>query len=70
MEKRIKGKVKFYNPIKGYGFIETKEKTDLFFHISEFKEAKILIGDELEFEIEDVENKKKAVKINKVKKEK
>ncbi len=27
-----KGKVKWYNPVKGYGFIETENGKDLFVH--------------------------------------
>ena len=30
----IKGKVKWFNPTKGFGFIETGNGPDLFFHMS------------------------------------
>ena len=65
------GKVKFFNPIKGFGFIETKEG-DLFFHISEFddyKKVKIDSGDEVEFEVGSSRRGKKATNIKKVEKE-
>ena len=67
----MKGKVKWFHPIKGYGFIQT-EKEDLFFHISEFedyKKMKVKIGEELEFEISKSEKGNKAIKIKKTKKE-
>ena len=36
------GKLKFYNHVKGYGFIERKDgQSDLFVHISEFKKSGI-----------------------------
>lgn len=34
------GMVKFYNPMKGFGFIHSdKEKIDVFFHITDIKGA-------------------------------
>jgi len=49
------GEVKFFNPLKGYGFI--KVDRDYFFHISQCPEGyKPKIGDELEFT--PVNNKK------------
>ncbi len=62
-----KGKIKFYNTIKGYGFIVTEESTDLFFHISEFvnmpDDILIVKDAEVVFEIGKGKNGDKAVKI-------
>ena len=34
MTERIKGKVKWFNAVKGYGFISTEDGKDIFFHFS------------------------------------
>ena len=68
MTERLKGKVKWFNPIKGYGFIES-EKGELFFHISEFEDyqkVEIDVGEELEFEIGKSDKGDKAIKIKKI----
>ena len=65
----LKGKVKWFNGSKGYGFIEREDKEkDVFVHASSVREAglKYLIeGDELTFEIEDGEKGPSAVKLQK-----
>ena len=57
-----KGKVKWFNKTKGYGFIEPEEgDKDVFVHISAFKNSgmeDLEEGQELEFEI--VENNGKT----------
>ena len=57
-----KGKVKWFNKTKGYGFIEPEEgDTDVFVHISAVKNSgmeDLEEGQELEFEI--VENNGKT----------
>ena len=45
-----KGKVKWFDPAKGYGFIEQESGTDLFVHKNEVQN-RIEEGDEVEFEI-------------------
>ena len=53
----LKGKVKWFNGKKGYGFIEREDKEkDVFVHASAVREAGLRFlneGDELTFEVED-----------------
>jgi len=55
----IKGKVKWFNPQKGYGFIEREDKEkDVFVHSSAVRDAGLRFlneGDEITFEVEDGE---------------
>ena len=46
-----KGKVKFFNTDKGFGFITQNEGEDLFFHVSELRDASANEGDQVEYEI-------------------
>lgn len=63
-----KGKVKWFNPLKNYGFIESDSGKDLFFHGSEVKETENLVeGDEVEFEITTGFKGEKAINVSKVK---
>ena len=65
----MKGKVKWYHPVKGYGFIETEEGKELFFHISElegYQQEQVVVGEEVEFEIGSSPKGKKAVKLKKI----
>ncbi len=36
----MQGKVKWYDAVKGYGFIQTEEGNDIFVHRSEIKDAR------------------------------
>ncbi|NLA26773.1 MAG: cold-shock protein [Firmicutes bacterium] len=50
----MQGRVKWFNPQKGYGFIEVEEGKDVFVHYSEIKEEGFKTleeGQEVEFEI-------------------
>ena len=51
----LQGKVKWFNPIKGFGFIEREDKEkDVFVHISAVKEAgiqKLFAEDKVEFDL-------------------
>ena len=65
----LKGKVKWFNGKKDYGFIESEDKEkDVFVHVSAVKEAGLKYlneGDELTFEVEDGEKGPSAVKLQK-----
>ena len=64
----IKGKVKWFNGAKGYGFIEREDKEkDVFVHSSAAQEASLELreGDELTFEVENGEKGPSAVNLQK-----
>ena len=64
----IKGKVKWFNPTKGYGFIEREDKEkDVFVHSSAAQAAGLQLneGDELTFEIENGEKGLSAINLQK-----
>ncbi|NBW39640.1 cold-shock protein [bacterium] len=46
-----KGKVKWFNSEKGFGFIEQENGDDLFVHINEVQGDSLQEGDIVEFEI-------------------
>ena len=46
-----KGKVKFFNTSRGFGFITQDEGEDLFFHVSELRAETANEGDRVEYEI-------------------
>ena len=61
MSTKLKGKVKWFNGKKGYGFIEREDgEKDCFVHASQVRQANLRFlneGDLLEFEISDSEGK-------------
>ena len=62
------GKIKWFNPTKGYGFIEQEGK-DVFLHVSALEKAGIDTlqeGEEIEFEIGENRGKENAINIKKV----
>ena len=64
----LKGKVKWFNGKKGYGFIEREDKEkDVFVHHSAAKAANIDLheGDELTFEVENGEKGPSAINLQK-----
>ena len=66
----LKGKVKWFNGKKGYGFIEREDKEkDVFVHASAVREAGLRFlneGDSLEFEVESGEKGPSAVNLKKI----
>jgi CspA family cold shock protein len=66
LDPKQKGTVKFYNPIKGFGYIYAdKEKKDVFFHITAIKGANPpKIGDKVSFFIEENKGRESARNID------
>ena len=63
------GKIKWFNPTKGYRFIEQEASKDVFLHVSALEEAGINTlkeGEEIEFEIGENKGKENAVNIKKI----
>ena len=63
------GKIKWFNPAKGYGFIEQEGNKDVFLHASALEQAGISTlkeGEEIEFEIGENKGKQNAINIKKV----
>ena len=67
----LQGKVKWFNPAKGFGFIEREDKEkDVFVHITAVKEAgiqKLHENDKLQFELsEDSGKGPSAINLKKI----
>lgn len=64
------GQVKFFNQLKGFGFITTEEGEEIFFHKSNVKSTgfrdRLLEGDRVEFDVKVEMKGKKAYNINRV----
>jgi CspA family cold shock protein len=63
------GKIKWFNPTKGYGFIEQEGSKDVFLHVSALEEAGISTlkeGEKIEFEIGENKGKENAINVKKV----
>ena len=61
------GKVKWFNPKKGYGFIDQDDdEKDMFLHITALQKANISVlneGDKISYDIEDENGRQSAVNI-------
>jgi CspA family cold shock protein len=64
----MKGTVKWYDRVKGYGFLQTEDNRDIFVHRSglEVPQTALETGQAVEFEIEQREKGPVAVKVKKV----
>ena len=63
------GKIKWFNPTKGYGFIEQEGSKDVFLHVSALEQAGIETlkeGEEIEFEIGENKGRVNAINVKKV----
>ena len=63
------GKIKWFNPTKGYGFIEQEGSKDVFLHVSALEQTGIETlkeGEEIEFEIGENKGKENAINVKKV----
>ena len=61
----MKGKVKFFNRTKGFGFIAGEDSKEYFVHESGIKEGSIDENDEVTFDVEEWDRGPKAVNVKK-----
>ena len=60
----MKGKVKFFNVKKGFGFIAGEDGADVFVHITGLTEGtKLYDNDEVEYEVEQTDKGPKAISV-------
>ena len=62
----MKGKVKFFNDGKGFGFIAGEDNKEYFAHESGIKEGSIAEDDQVTFDVEEGDRGPKAVNIEKI----
>jgi CspA family cold shock protein len=62
----MKGKIKWYNETKGFGFIEVEGQKDVFVHKSSLAEGmRLKEGESVSFEVEDSPKGPQATKVAK-----
>ena len=61
----MKGKVKFFNKSKGFGFIAGENDKEYFVHESGIKQGSIDENDEVNFDVEEGDRGPKAVNVEK-----
>tara|TARA_Y100001970_G_scaffold278626_1_gene384586 strand:- start:1510 stop:1728 length:219 start_codon:yes stop_codon:yes gene_type:complete len=62
-----KGTVKWFNRVKGFGFIEKEDGNDVFVHKSDVESGTLHDGDEVEFELgEAPDGRACAINVNKL----
>jgi len=66
--KTMKGTVKWYDRVKGFGFLQTEDQKDIFIHRSglEVPQTELETGQAVEFEIEMREKGPVAIKVRRV----
>ena len=63
----MKGTIKWYNPRKGYGFIEGEDGKDVFVHRTAVPQGTFLNeGDKVEYELEETERGPNAKNLKKL----
>ena len=63
----MKGKIKWYNSRKGYGFIQGEDKKDIFVHRNSIPDGTYLNeGDQVEYETEDSDKGPQATNVKKL----
>ena len=62
----MKGKVKFFNDLKGFGFVAGEDGKEVFVHKSSLKEGETLNeNDSITFDVEEGDKGPKAVNVKK-----
>ncbi|MCL5292757.1 MAG: cold shock domain-containing protein [Actinobacteria bacterium] len=66
----MRGKVKWFSPEKGYGFVEGEDGVDAFVHYSAIETAgfrSLEEGEEVEFEVQEDAKGRRAVSVRRLK---